>query len=153
MATFLEILRAKNVQRCEGYFNHLVDDWSNNDWFTPITGEFGEPGNLFKKMKRGDEIEFSEVEKEIADVFTYLDLLCAKHDIDIALIVMRKFNEVSDRRNCPIKFTPAEFALFASRKSTKEALGNFILTLENVQVKPSENEDITNFNDNFTKSF
>lgn len=71
-----------------------------------MTGEQGELANLLKKIRRGDftlDEKRDEVAKEIADVAIYLDLLAAKLGIDLGKAVREKFNEVSDRRKCPIK--------------------------------------------------
>lgn len=102
--TFAE-LRGPNVQRCEEYFQSCKD-WTISDWLMAITGELGELANVLKKIRRGDftvEDKREELAKEIADVNIYLDLLAAKLNIDLGKAVREKFNEVSDRRRCPIK--------------------------------------------------
>lgn len=102
--TFAE-LRGPNVQRCDEYFQTCAD-WTFSDWMMAMTGEQGELANLLKKIRRGDftlEEKREEVAKEIADVAIYLDLLAAKLGIDLGKAVREKFNEVSDRRRCPIK--------------------------------------------------
>lgn len=98
-------LRGPNVERCDEYFKSCAD-WTFSDWMMAMTGEQGELANLLKKIRRGDftlEEKREEVAKEIADVAIYLDLLAAKLGIDLGKAVREKFNEVSDRRDCPIK--------------------------------------------------
>ena len=98
-------LRIANVERCREFFKTCAD-WTHADWMTATIGELGELANVLKKVKRGDlTIEEARpmLEKEIADVQAYLDLLAASLNIDLALATVNKFNEVSDRRNCHIK--------------------------------------------------
>lgn len=59
-----------------------------------------------------DEINVEELEhwwrkklraqlgKEVADLFTYLDLFATRHNIDIPTVVTHKFNEVSKEMEC-----------------------------------------------------
>lgn len=97
-------LREINVKRCEAVFRPL-DDWTPEQYATAMVGEVGEACNLLKKRWRGHdkEIPTSEIGKELADVMTYLDLMCARLGINLEEAVIQKFNEVSDRRNTDIK--------------------------------------------------
>lgn len=98
-------LRGPNMDRCDRYFQ-TCKDWTISDWLMAITGELGELANVLKKIRRGDftvEDKRGEIAKEIADVNIYLDLLSAKLGIDLGKAIREKFNEVSDRRHCPIK--------------------------------------------------
>ena len=92
----LRQFRRVNVARCEGGFAPL-DSWSGTDWGCALAGEVGEACNLLKKARRGTKIDIEALADELADVFTYLDLLAARHGIDLAEAVVRKFNDVSCR--------------------------------------------------------
>ncbi len=95
-------LREANVLRCEKHF-HKLNDWSATDWACALAGEVGELCNFIKKARRGQKVPKEEFAKEIADVQMYLDLLAASMDIDLADCVIKKFNEVSDRKKSKIK--------------------------------------------------
>ena len=101
MIEFLKMLRLKNVERCEQVF-HGVNEWMPWDWSNAMAGEVGEVCNLTKKMLRGEEIDKSEVAKEIADVIIYADLLAARLTIDLEDAIIKKFNEVSIKRGSTI---------------------------------------------------
>lgn len=125
--TFLELLREKNIERCEKFFGHAVNEWNNEKWMLALIGEFGELANLFKKQIRGDVVGHidEKIKNEIADIFIYLDLLCANNNIDIANIVMSKFNVVSRERleNCNILFSELEYVRFSSVKTFPYKVG------------------------------
>lgn len=106
-------LRAANVRRCPQFKNALGmlsggADWSVADWFVALTGEVGELGNYLKKIKRGDFLPADmervgiAIAKELADVQIYLDLLAWKLNVDLGRATIAKFNEVSDRVECPV---------------------------------------------------
>lgn len=60
-----------------------------------LPGDFLGVQELWVKEKKKD------LGKEIADVFTYLDLIATKNGINIWEEVKEKFNEVSDEMQCP----------------------------------------------------
>jgi len=62
-----------------------------------MNGEAGEAANLVKKIRRGDYVDIAAVEKELADMICYADLLAYHLDIDLGKAVRQKFNEVSKR--------------------------------------------------------
>jgi NTP pyrophosphatase (non-canonical NTP hydrolase) len=64
-----------------------------------MAGECGEVCNLIKKLRRGESVPLIEIGDELADVVIYCDLLAARLKIDLGDAVVRKFNEVSDRRH------------------------------------------------------
>ena len=98
---FLSHFHDLNVVRCnEKYFG--IDSWSETDWGCAAAGEMGELCDLLKKRRRGQDIPLEAVGKEIADVVTYLDLLCAKLGLSLQDVVTKKFNEVSARCGFPI---------------------------------------------------
>lgn len=80
-------------------------DFGLVDWSNALAGEAGEICNVTKKIKRdGDSpAKRQALQDEIADVFTYLDILCSEAYIDLERAVRRKFNEVSDRFGSQIK--------------------------------------------------
>lgn len=92
-------LRKANTDRAHRVKMGL-NTWTPEMWFTAMMGEAGEFANFYKKFVRGDftleEIK-PELEKELADVMVYLDLLAARLDIDLGEATRKKFNEVSER--------------------------------------------------------
>lgn len=103
-ATVLNLaeLRRTNVVRCEKAFHKSVDEWSPERWALAMCGEAGEVANAVKKLIRGDG-SVEAIADEIADVIIYGDLLAARLGIDLSAAVVKKFNEVSDRRGCDVK--------------------------------------------------
>ena len=99
--------RSANVTRCLKW--HPIESWSPSDWLTAVTGELGELASLLKMRNRERDglpgNKFSPTDKqvadEIADVFTYLDLLAAALGIDLGRAAVEKFNEVSERVGFP----------------------------------------------------
>ncbi len=102
----LEMLSELNPARCEQAFGHEVASWSPERWALAMVGEAGEVCNALKKQIRGGDKEATteDIADEMADVIIYMDLLATRLDIDLADSIKRKFNEVSDRKNCGIKF-------------------------------------------------
>ncbi len=106
-------LRDANVRRCEEVF-HAINDWSPTDWATAMAGECGEACNEVKKLRRLDGADAKDdtpyerqrlrrcIAEEIADLVIYADLLAARLGIDLAQAIVRKFNEVSDKRNSTV---------------------------------------------------
>jgi NTP pyrophosphatase (non-canonical NTP hydrolase) len=93
-----------NRKRCETDFKHPLGDWSVAEWTNAMAGECGEACNFAKKMLRGDkDIDVEDLAKELADVVCYADLVASKLGIDLGEWVVKKFNEVSDRRGSKIK--------------------------------------------------
>ena len=97
--------RAANVARCIKWHPAGIQSWSASDWLTAVTGELGELASLIKMRNRERDglpgNKFSPTDKqvadELADVFTYLDLLAASLDINLGKAVVEKFNEISER--------------------------------------------------------
>ena len=98
----LSTFRKANAARCEESF-FLLDHWSEMEWGCALAGETGELCNLLKKRARGDSIPLKAVLDEMADIFTYLDLLAAKLGVDLSEPIREKFNEVSERWGSKIK--------------------------------------------------
>lgn len=100
-----------NLQRCNTW--HKLSDWSLDQWATAVTGEWGETCNKIKKLNRlrggiqqnavlSTEAELrAQIGEEIADTFTYLDLLAQRAGLDLQTIVIDKFNKVSKREGLP----------------------------------------------------
>ena len=99
----LEKLRDLNTQRCEKYFPGCKD-WTLADWSNALAGEVGELCNLIKKIRRGDKIERRAIAEEFADVIIYVDILASQFNLDLDKIIVHKFNKVSKRVFCPLKF-------------------------------------------------
>jgi NTP pyrophosphatase (non-canonical NTP hydrolase) len=89
----------RNKRRCREGFDkdlHTVEFFA-----IAIAGEAGELCNKIKKVMRGDvtmDEQRQEILKEVADVITYCDLLMSKLGAETDVELMRKFNEVSERR-------------------------------------------------------
>lgn len=104
--TFQQV-RDINVKRSNEWHSGGLNSWSYSDWFTALSGEVGELGNVIKKLnrvrdnlpgnKQTPEQLSAEIPKEIADIFLYLDLICARFGYKLDDCVKRKFNEVSER--------------------------------------------------------
>jgi len=107
-------LRAANCARLplfkdkHGRICHAPDgsDWTPAQWLQAVVGELGEYANFRKKFERGDisEAQFrAEAAKELADVQTYLDILACQIGVDLGRATIDKFNEVSERMQCPVR--------------------------------------------------
>jgi len=101
--------REANVTRCLKWHPHGINSWSTSDWMVAIMGELGEAASLIKMRNRERDglrgNKFSptdeQIAKELADVITYVDLLAASMNIDLARATVDKFNEVSIRNSFP----------------------------------------------------
>jgi NTP pyrophosphatase (non-canonical NTP hydrolase) len=103
-----------NRSRCEATngFNHDLQSWSLSDWFTAVLGELGEAANVAKKLNRvrdgipGNTISAGELrdmlERELADTFIYLDLLCQSQGIVLEHAIVRAFNRKSHEIGYPV---------------------------------------------------
>ena len=104
-----DAFRAANVARCLKWHPAGIESWSPSDWLTAVTGELGELASLLKmKNRERDGLpgnRFSPTQKqiadELADVFTYLDLLAEALGVDLGKATVDKFNEVSERVGFP----------------------------------------------------
>ena len=104
-----DAFRKANLTRCLKWHPKGIGSWSPSDWLTAITGELGEAASLIKMMNRerdglpGNKFQptVGHLAKELADVVTYVDLLAASFNIDLAEAVAIKFNEVSERVGFP----------------------------------------------------
>ena len=105
----LSEFRIANVTRCNKWHPDGLTSWSASDWLTAVTGELGELASLIKMRNRERDglpgNKFSPTDKqmadELADVFTYLDLLAATLGVDLGMAAAQKFNEISDRVGFP----------------------------------------------------
>jgi NTP pyrophosphatase (non-canonical NTP hydrolase) len=80
-------------------------DWLPAEWVQATVGELGELANLLKKVRRGDftrKEALPEIERELADVVTYLDILALQFGVDLGKATTSKFNEVSNRIGVPV---------------------------------------------------
>lgn len=124
----LDDFRKTNVARCRD-FGHAVEEWPVERWALAVAGETGELCNLIKKQVRGDDVKPEEIADEIADVFTYLDLLAAKLGLDMSEIVASKFNRVSERIRSDFVIDPP----LTSGKEGKEAFIRLGLTAKEME--------------------
>jgi NTP pyrophosphatase (non-canonical NTP hydrolase) len=108
MGTWKDFSR-RNRKRCEARdgFNHPLEAWTRSDWMTALVGEIGEAANVMKKLnrlrdgipnKKGETVDqlHAMLRDELADSFTYLDLLAQSLGFDILEAAERKFEKVSD---------------------------------------------------------
>lgn len=112
--TFAEVTHA-NTARCSRWHPGFPNDeaWTGADWSNAVCGEAGEMANVVKKLRRletgttpgpddpSKDVLRSMLADEIADVFTYLDLLATFYGIDLPAAVVAKFNRVSERQGFP----------------------------------------------------
>lgn len=102
-------LRLVNVVRCNKWHPSGIAGWSNSDWMTALTGEVGELASFIKMQNRERDhlpgnkavVTQEDIAKEMADIATYLDLMAAANNIDLAQAIINKFNEVSIRVGFP----------------------------------------------------
>lgn len=106
-------VREVNVERCNVWHPRGINSWSPADWGIAVMGEAGEMCNVIKKLKRLEdglgnkqgphtrEEAVAMLADEIADTFTYLDLLAASFGIDLLEAVRSKFNRISERQGLP----------------------------------------------------
>lgn len=102
-----EELRLKSVERLQNTpaFEKCLD-WDHSKWLQALVGEVGELANVLKKIDRGDfayVLKADEIEKELADIQIYLDLLAHTLCVDLSNATINKFNEVSDRVGSDVK--------------------------------------------------
>ena len=101
-----------NWCRCKNWHDPM--EWSMDDWAVAMAGEAGELCNVVKKLTRADQGIAGNKEtraellqqfgEEIADVYTYLDLLAQRQGLDMQDLVVKKFNKVSERNGFSEKF-------------------------------------------------
>ena len=115
MATYLtfEMLREKNLVRCETGFGHKLDSWSVAEWGNATAGECGEACNVAKKIlrfrdnvagnKKSKEEYIKDLSSEIAGTLIYLDLWAASQGINLAEAVIDEFNNKSNEIGSTIK--------------------------------------------------
>ncbi len=104
-----DTLRQANLHRLPQFKNSKGEpahskpdgsDWSPAQWLQAVMGELGEYANIRKKFERGDidhEKFLQEAKDELADVITYLDILCLQLGIELDAAVKSKFNRISER--------------------------------------------------------
>ncbi len=88
-----ERLKSSKYKKCE-------EEWTPAHWMQATVGELGELANILKKVDRGDFTKESvqiDIERELADVQCYLDIMAMKLGVNLGQATVEKFNEVSDR--------------------------------------------------------
>jgi NTP pyrophosphatase (non-canonical NTP hydrolase) len=105
-----EHFRIQNLRRCEDVF-HPLHHWGLFDWSIAMIGEFGEAMNVLKKIRRIHDgtdkpdglIKLQDqLAEEIADAFTYGDLLLSSQGYRLEEEIVNKFNRVSEKRGSSI---------------------------------------------------
>lgn len=108
-------LNAARADRWHSGFPQNEDGWTGADWSNAMCGEAGEAANVVKKLRRIDtglegnrgvsETELrAKLATELADAFTYMDLLATFYDIDLSAAIIDKFNAVSDEHGFPERY-------------------------------------------------
>jgi NTP pyrophosphatase (non-canonical NTP hydrolase) len=111
-----DALRIVNVTRCERWHGPGSDPWSLADWSNALCGEAGELANVIKKIRRQETGAVNQGDPsmqelkgmaglELADVVIYADLLAKQLGVDLADVVKRKFNKVSEKYGFPERLT------------------------------------------------
>lgn len=109
MEQFWQVFRMHNEKRARENFTHDISPiW----WTNAIAGEVGEACNIAKKISRGDyaddprgmDTARRNLAIELADVITYCDLLMSHLGFDTELMLLKKFDIVSERVNYPFRF-------------------------------------------------
>ena len=119
-------LRAVNMCRAgEARAYDKCKHWTHAQWMQALVGEVGELANILKKVDRGDypiEQVKPEIEKELADIQIYLDLLASNLDVHLGKATAAKFNEVSRRRKVDvyIKYDLSDYVLDEDRSFGRE---------------------------------
>ncbi len=108
--SWLTEFREANLSRLPRFGHgdlHDPNAWGPMKWGCALAGEVGELCNVLKKYERQlpsdpkpDDL-YVAIGEEIADVLTYLDLLAAWFDIQLAPVAITKFNRVSQRAGFP----------------------------------------------------
>ena len=108
-----EVVSRVNKERAEEWHTTGLGEWSPAEWGNALAGECGELCNVLKKILRHDKaIQQNAVSatreelvamaaEEIADVYTYLDLVAQVLDIDMYDAIRDKFNKISEREGLP----------------------------------------------------
>lgn len=106
-----------NFTRCTSPqgFNHSLHTWSTSDWFVAILGELGEAANVVKKLNRiRDDIRGNKeseaelrtkLQRELGDVFVYLDLLCRALGFSAFDAAIEVFNSKSKEIGYPVELS------------------------------------------------
>lgn len=108
---FQEINKKRNEEFCD-----FADGWVAENWSNALAGETGEFCNWVKKMDRlkkgyrskptdpATEEELKEkLGEELADIICYVSLSASYFGFNLEDILIKKFNEVSDRFQCSMK--------------------------------------------------
>lgn len=107
-----------NRSRADRWTGGSLDNLSLDAWIVNLMGELGEACNKVKKLRRLDmgfqqatftgtrEELVAQIADELADTFTYFDLVVQRAGLNLSEIVAKKFNEVSVREGFPERIEP-----------------------------------------------
>jgi NTP pyrophosphatase (non-canonical NTP hydrolase) len=117
---------------------HVISDWTIADWGNGMAGECGEACNYIKKIRRGDNINLEDVGKELADVISYAELTAQVLEVDLAVTLVDKYNEISKRFNHNltlsldadgnITFAAMMRAVTKRRKLQEDTIGHWVIS-------------------------
>jgi len=92
--TFVSLRLANKLRFAEQVFHHTTE-WDAAKWMLALVGEVGELANMLKKRNRGEVIPDLEIQREIADINIYLDLLADHLGVTLDEAIIEKFNTKS----------------------------------------------------------
>lgn len=125
-----ENLHKTNVARCSTAFQEDVKDWTLGDWGNALAGETGEACNLIKKTRRvlqigsmdiNDAVVKRAIGHELADVVIYVDLISEEIGVNLAEMIIEKFNLVSEKRNTTIRLKQDPDGVYRAEDAVDEA--------------------------------
>lgn len=157
-ANILRLPEFKNSKGLPAHSKSDGSDWSPAQWLQAVIGELGEYANVMKKVERGDltaEEAKPLIEKELADVMTYLDILAFRVSVDLSKAVEQKFNEVSERVGCSLRIENNE--VVRKKREIKAEEFKLPVTVTNKELREAADKlgsgDITTFSINNRKSY
>jgi len=115
--TFQQLRDANMVRIKNDRYVKCQTTWTTAHWLQALVGEIGELANELKKKDRGDYDESNtatwanwkkNIEYELADIQTYLDIVALKLDVDLGEATIEKFNIVSDRVGSDVRLSANE---------------------------------------------
>ena len=106
-----------NRIRCEGEygFKQPLDSWSLSDWMNALVGELCEASDVVERLNyhqnstsdntAPEETIRQELADKLGDIYTHLDLLAQRADIDLQQAVISRWDLISERIGYPGRLT------------------------------------------------
>ena len=125
-------LREANRSRNYRWLPGGLRQWSLSDWALAMLGEAGEAANIVKKLNQssagvvGNDVGRGaltvRLAEELADTAICLDLLAQRAGIDLSRAIVKKFNEVSEKKGFPERLNSAGSAPLDGKRSATAAM-------------------------------